>query len=80
MEKIFCLKRYRRWGPRLDSASERAVIEEMLSQSFNRHLFSENCVDALVRIARSSENFRLRAPHGGEAWRILRGHLGLEDK
>ncbi len=71
VERIYCLKRDEEAEPLLELLGPRVVIEEMLGQSFNNHL---------IQIATSSQTFRLRAPHGGVAWELLRTHLGLPEK
>ncbi|MFC1491783.1 hypothetical protein ACFLQ0_04265 [Nitrospinota bacterium] len=80
VEQIYCLRRHRRWRPLLEPVGERIVIEEMFKQAFNSDWFLPKSVDALVQIVRQSQNFRMRAPHGGVAWRLLREHLGLPEE
>ncbi len=77
--QIFCLRRHRRWRPLLEPLGMRGAIEEMVRQAMNLKNTGEEGVDALVRMARSARNFRLRAPHGGVAWELLREHLGLRE-
>lgn len=80
VEQIYCLKRDADADPLLEPLGPRIVIEEMLGQSFNNQFMEKKAVEALIQIATSSQTFRLRAPHGGVAWELLRGHLGLQDK
>ncbi len=77
--RIFCLRRHRRWRPLLEPLGMRGAVEEMVKQAMNLKQAGEEGVDALVRMARSARNFRLRAPHGGVAWELLREHLGMQE-
>jgi hypothetical protein len=51
----------------------------MIRQAFNNDCFIPKSVDAIVRIVRQSQNYRIRAPHGGEAWKLLRRHMNLQE-
>ena len=80
VERIYCLKRDEDAGPLLEPLGSRMAIEEMLGQSFNNEHMGKKGVEALIQIATSSQTFRLRAPHGGVAWELLRAHLNLPEK
>ncbi len=77
VERIYLLQRHRRWRPKLEPATGRAVVEQMLKQAFNKYCFGEEAVNALVQIAEASDNFKIRAPHGGEAWKLLKEHMNI---
>ncbi|MBT3349693.1 MAG: hypothetical protein HOC91_13390 [Nitrospinaceae bacterium] len=77
IKRIYLLRRHRGWRPKLESATEREVVEQMIKMAFNKHRFGEEVVDALVQIAKASENFKIRSPHGGEAWKLLKEHMDI---
>lgn len=77
IERIYLLRRRRGWGAKLEPATGREVIEQMLKQSFNRRRYGEAAVNAIIEIAGASENFKIRSPHGGEAWKLLKEHMDL---
>ncbi len=77
VERIYCLKRDADAEPLLEPIGSRAVVEEMLGQAFNNEFMERSAVEAVIQIAMASQTFRLRAPHGGVAWGLLRSHLDL---
>jgi hypothetical protein len=80
VERIYCLKRDAEAEPVLEPLGSRMAIEEMLGQSFNNQHMGKKAVEAVIQIATGSQTFRLRAPHGGVAWELLRAHLNLPEK
>jgi hypothetical protein len=76
--EIFWLQR-EEGPPLLEAAGMRAVVEMMVKHGMNLKELGEAGVDAIVGIARAGKNYRLRAPHGGLAWDLLRAHLDITE-
>lgn len=83
VERIICLQRHRRWRPILEPAGQRASVEMMVRHAINLAKHPDDDwgvrgLDAIVRMVRLAENLKLRAPHAGKAWRLLREHLNIQ--
>lgn len=77
--QIFCLQRDPDAKPLLEPMSSRLALEEMMRHSFNEAFLQQRTLDVLIQIVESSDVYRLRAPHGGVAWELLRDHLNLPE-
>ena len=74
---IICVERTEGGEPSLVRVGMSEAIQFMIAQQVNFNDLKEKAFDTMIRLARLDRNYRLRAVHAGEAWNLLREHLGL---